>query len=185
MTQDTPARVMISGSRQMTDADVIAELIAAARILVEWPHRQIVLVHGAARGVDTLAALAATKAGIPTEAHPARWTTHTAACPASHAGAPTCRMAGHRRNQEMIETGIDLMVAAPIHLQDDTSGSRGTWGAVAAAKRAGVPTLVLWDGALHSCDDAAEALLCRQAQRVSAQMPVPGQLKLDVATMPF
>ena len=98
-------------------SQAFAEIEAMDRVLSgtegEW-----MLVHGAARGADTLARKWAERNGIPHEPHPAKW---------DELG----RAAGVIRNQEMLDTGIDLVVAFP--------GGRGTAHMVGIARAAGVP----------------------------------------------
>ena len=81
-----------------------------------------VIVAGEARGADTLARWWAEAEGIPFDPHPARWEEHGAA-------------AGHIRNQAMLDTGPDLVLAFP--------GGRGTADMVRRARRAGVPVLLV------------------------------------------
>lgn len=76
-----------------------------------------VIVHGAARGADTIARLVAEDLGLATEAHPADWKKHGKA-------------AGPIRNQEMLDSGIDLVIAFP--------GGNGTADMVKRARQAGV-----------------------------------------------
>jgi hypothetical protein len=77
-----------------------------------------VLVHGAASGADTLCAHTWADWGGTTEPHPADWTTHGKA-------------AGPLRNQEMVDSGLDLLIAFP--------GGRGTADMTRRAEKAGVP----------------------------------------------
>ena len=76
-----------------------------------------VLVHGAAPGADTLAATLWESFGGKTEAHPADWDRHGKA-------------AGPLRNQEMVDSGIDLLIAF--------EGGRGTADMCRRAVAAGV-----------------------------------------------
>lgn len=79
-----------------------------------------IIVHGAARGADSLAALAATQLGFEDEPHPAQWKAHRKA-------------AGPIRNQEMLETGVQLVIAFP--------GGRGTFDMIERAVKAGIPVV--------------------------------------------
>ena len=95
--------------------------------LVKWALREIglgrgdVLVHGACRGADAICAEVARLYGAETEAHPADWKTHG-------------RAAGPMRNREMLQSGVDMLIAFP--------GGRGTANAVATAQSLGV---YVWD----------------------------------------
>lgn len=81
---------------------------------------EIILVHGAARGADSLAAEIWEQVGLATEAHPADW-------------EGLGRKAGHVRNHHMVSLGADLCLAFPL------GESRGTRGCMAAAHKAGIP----------------------------------------------
>jgi hypothetical protein len=76
------------------------------------------IVHGAARGADTLAARWAEKRGIPARAFPANWELHG-------------RAAGHVRNKDMLLTGKPRIVIA-------FPGGRGTANMMQQARQAGV-----------------------------------------------
>lgn len=76
------------------------------------------MIHGAARGADTLAAQWAQARGVPIEAYPANW-------------ARDGRIAGPIRNRHMLACGRpDGVVAFP--------GGRGTIDMVAIAEAAGL-----------------------------------------------
>ena len=118
-------RILVTGSREWTDP---APVLAAIERVEARSTGPLVLVHGAARGLDLLAArLVRGRPRWTEEAHPADWATHG-------------RAAGHRRNAEMVDLGAALCLAFPL------PGSRGTWDCVRRAVDAGVPTLVLRAG---------------------------------------
>jgi hypothetical protein len=92
-------RILVTGGRDYTDR------AAVARTLKHFEHfifgvepEEIVLVHGACTGADTLAAEEAVKLGWRTEAHPADWDTHGNA-------------AGPIRNKHMVSLGAHYCVA--------------------------------------------------------------------------
>jgi hypothetical protein len=160
-------RVLVTGSREWTDFDLVQQALDAALALLAVPLTEqdtVTLCHGDARGLDQLAAVVAGGRGWKIEEHPARWNEHSADCPAWHLAPvvqPTCKMAGHRRNGEMIALGADLVLAFPMG--GEASGmSRGTWGCARAAKAAQLPTLVLWNGGLFPWGAKAEQLLAAQ-----------------------
>lgn len=99
------------GGRDFTDRgrvqDALQELPADA-----------VLVHGDGSGADRLAAQVWAAAGRMHEAHPADWARYGKA-------------AGVIRNREMVDSGVDLVLAFP--------GGTGTADTVARATAAGVP----------------------------------------------
>lgn len=163
-------RVLVTGSREWTDFDLVNRALDAALALLQVPLTEqdtVTLVHGDARGLDTLAAVVAGSRGWKVEEHPARWSEHSADCPAWHFAPmvlPTCKMAGHRRNHEMIALGADLVLAFPMG--DEGSGmSRGTWGCARAAKAAQLPTLVLWKDQIFPWGTPAERLLIAERAR--------------------
>jgi hypothetical protein len=79
-----------------------------------------IIVHGAARGADQMAARIASRCGFATEPHPADWDRHGKA-------------AGAIRNLEMLDSGIDRVLA----FWD--GNSRGTLHTITEAHRRGVP----------------------------------------------
>lgn len=116
-------RVMMTGARAVTD-----------RAGVEFVFNEIAkrvpftLVHGACpTGADKFAADwarsdRARSMGVTEEPHPANWNLHG-------------KRAGLVRNQEMVDTKPDLVVAFP-HTSAPSNGTRHT---IDAAKRAGIP----------------------------------------------
>jgi hypothetical protein len=83
---------------------------------------EAVLVHGNASGADRQCADFWGRNGGKVEAHPADWTRH------GKAGGPI-------RNQEMLDSGVDLVIAFP--------GGRGTADMVRRAKKTGVRVIEL------------------------------------------
>jgi predicted polyphosphate/ATP-dependent NAD kinase len=77
-------------------------------------------ISGNARGADQLGEQWAKNHGFPVEVYPADWETHG-------------RAAGVIRNQQMLETGVDLLIAFP--------GGRGTADMVRRARKAGVEVI--------------------------------------------
>ncbi len=102
------------------------------------------LVHGACSGADSLCAEFWGNLNRKCEAHPADWSNCAPNCPTfpSHRGVNSrgqefCRTAGKRRNQEMLESGGELLVAFP--------GGGGTADMVRRATKAGIKILDLRD----------------------------------------
>jgi YspA, cpYpsA-related SLOG family len=163
-------RVLVTGSREWADYDLVDQALDAALALLQVPltmQDTMILCHGAARGLDTLAAVVAGGRGWKVEEHPARWNEHTAGCPAWHLSPmllDTCKMAGHRRNHKMIALGADLVIAFPTG--EEASGlSRGTWGCARAAMEAQLPTLVLWKEKLFPWGSKANQLVIDERAR--------------------
>jgi len=106
----TSARLLITGSRYFNDAVLMHAAISdAVSTLRGFGFTRIVLVHGGARGADTLAAHIGRSMGLEIEAHPARWDAFG-------------RAAGPVRNREMVELGADLVLAFPV---GESQGTRG------------------------------------------------------------
>jgi YspA, cpYpsA-related SLOG family len=118
-------RVLVTGSRDWSDGKTLQD--ALTYTYLDWKksdppaEEDFVVVHGAARGADTLAGAWVESIGkvdthIKVETHPANWEKYG-------------NVAGHKRNQEMLDTGIDLVLAFQV------GKSPGTKGCVKMAKR--------------------------------------------------
>jgi hypothetical protein len=116
-------RVVVTGDRRW-------ECPALARRVVERLKARygaaLVVVHGAAGGVDHTFDTVCLELRVRREPHPANWRWHG-------------DRAGPIRNQEMIDAGAAFVVA--VHR--DLAGSRGTRDCVRRALQAGVPVYVL------------------------------------------
>lgn len=119
------ARLLITGSRNFgnqgsSDIALMRDSLKdARRRLLDAGFDRIILVHGAARGADQLAASVGKSMGFVLEAHPAEWSVHGKA-------------AGPIRNKEIVDLGADLMLAFP------RGTSRGTRGCMKLAAEAGI-----------------------------------------------
>ena len=122
------ARLLITGSRNFGNqgsSDIALMRTAlkdARRRLADAGFDRIILVHGAARGADQLAASVGKSMGFVLEAHPAQWDVHGKA-------------AGPIRNKKMVDLGADLMLAFP------RGQSRGTRGCMKLAAGAGIEVI--------------------------------------------
>ena len=120
-------RIAVAGSRHSVN-----------ELLVRWAFRELgigvgdTIVHGACAGADRMCAMVARSFGADTEAHPAEWKKYGKA-------------AGPIRNRQMLESGVNLLVAFP--------GGRGTNNAVMTARDLGIP---VWD--LRGVDEQEEVL---------------------------
>jgi hypothetical protein len=113
-------RVLICGGRQFADAEYLAQALDAIR---QRCGPFAVVIHGAARGADTLAGEWAVARHIPVLAFPAQWDAF------KKRGS-----AGPIRNQQMLTEGKpDLVIAFP--------GARGTAHMVRLAREAGVEVI--------------------------------------------
>lgn len=142
--------LIVSGSRHATDEHrgiIGAGLLAAVN---GEPHaKATLLVHGAARGVDTIAAqVAKDHWAWDVEPFPAKWhlcdtTTHVelGGCPQrphlkNRGGRTYCPFAGFRRNQAMLDAYPDA--AAVLCFPSETGGVKsGTGDFIDRAIRAG------------------------------------------------
>lgn len=194
MNQGRPApkqhRVLVTGSREWNDLNLIEQALNGALALLQVPitvQDRVTLIHGAANGLDSMAAQVAGTRGWKIESYPAKWNEHTAACPEWHTGASTCKMAGHRRNHEMIALGADLVIAFPMG--DEASGqSKGTWGCAKAAMKAELPTVVLWKESFYPWGPQAEQLVLaeRRATFKDPALHTKSPAKLDtLLPIPF
>jgi hypothetical protein len=132
-------RVLITGSRDWTDRDVIEHDLR----LLYAEHGALVIVHGCADGADSIADAWAARHGnhneITVERHPADWATCAPTCRPEHRqvdmhGDTYCPAAGIRRNAAMVAAGADLCRA---FIKD---GSKGATTCARLAERAGIPT---------------------------------------------
>lgn len=103
-------RVLVCGGRDYADRATMERVLMDLSV-------DALLIHGDARGADKLAAEIWDHWVQRTEPHPADWKRHGNA-------------AGPIRNQEMLDSGIDLVVAFP--------GGSGTADMVRRAKAAGI-----------------------------------------------
>ena len=114
-------RILSTGGRDWDDIDAIRDAIMLATIGVS--KRQVFVVHGAARGADTIADQIARGLGMIPEPHPANWSEHH-------------RAAGPIRNQQMVDLGADMCLAFLM------PGSKGTADCIKRAEKAGIPVTV-------------------------------------------
>lgn len=113
-------RILITGSRDWPSPWVIRH----ALLDVWWYHwggpKDTVLVHGAARGADAIAAGIWKGAGLKDDPHPADWNQYG-------------KRAGTLRNEEMVRLGADICLAFPM------PQSIGTYHCMRIAREAGIP----------------------------------------------
>lgn len=109
-------RLLVAGSREWRDEGAISEVL---RVL-----RPSLVIHGAHwEGADKIAADACVRLGISQVPYPADWDKY---------GKP----AGPIRNQVMVDTQPDLVVAFRVH-----GSSRGTDDLIERARKAGIVVL--------------------------------------------
>lgn len=118
-----PYRVLVTGSRDWQDRLTVRRALAAAS---SYGTRDLIVVHGACpTGADQHAAEWAEEygelLGVTAEPHPADWKRYG-------------RLAGPRRNAEMVNLGADICLAFI------RNGSRGASHTADLAEQAGIPT---------------------------------------------
>lgn len=116
-------RILVTGSRDWNDFGQIRRSLEA---VVDYmggvtEEAKITVVHGAARGADSMAKSIALEKGWRIESHPAHWTLYG-------------RRAGFIRNVEMVKLGADVCVA---FIKDQ---SRGATMCADLAEKAGIFT---------------------------------------------
>lgn len=112
-------RILVTGSRDWDDEGTIR--LALAQITMLHGHEHVV-VHGGARGADTIAGAVADAwtGGMTTETHPADWNQYG-------------KRAGFVRNAEMVNAGADVCLAFI------RNNSRGATMCAQLAEKAGIP----------------------------------------------
>lgn len=142
-----PSRLLVTGSRNFSDAALMAESLLSA--IDDYSlGLEVVVVHGNARGADRVADAAARKLGLlEPEPHDAKWNDPCRpTCRPGHRrpspdGGTFCPAAGNYRNQAMVDLGADVMVAFPL------GASTGTRDAMRRARQAGIPVREIEPGA--------------------------------------
>lgn len=112
-------RVIVCGSRDITKSRAVWDALSALE------PRPTVVVHGGARGVDSIADEWASFHGIARESHPV----------SEEDWKRIGLSAGPRRNRAMAARGAELCVA----IFTGAAATRGTADMVRAAKKAGIP----------------------------------------------
>jgi hypothetical protein len=114
-------KLLVCGSRDWTDRDLIYDWLNSFNMSEEW--LGITLIHGAARGADTIAALVAKSFAWNIKPYPAEWEKYG-------------KIAGPIRNREMIKENPDIVLAFHSNLKE----SKGTKDMVLLAVSAGIET---------------------------------------------
>ena len=147
-------RVLVCGDRNWIDAELLFDTLDSLE-------RPLVVVEGGARGADRLARAWAQARDVPWEEYPADW---------SHRG----KAAGPIRNQQMLDTGPDVVIA----FHDDLDGSKGTRDMVSRALKANVAVRVVTH---HGTRIIAKELrrTQRARDRTPTNAPANGQLRFN------
>lgn len=115
-------RILVTGSRNFSNRELLKATLDLAQFRAK--DNAITLIHGDARGLDTLAGQEANNRGWNTEVYPANWKDFG-------------RKAGPLRNQVMVDAGANICLAFP------TSDSIGTWDCIRRAKTAQIPVMTI------------------------------------------
>ncbi|MFC7979535.1 DUF2493 domain-containing protein [Streptomyces cinereoruber] len=114
--------ILVTGSRNWTDARTVEQEIFRALYETKTPHREALLVHGACpTGADAHADRYATETGMNVRRFPADWDRHG-------------KRAGYLRNAAMVDLAPDVCLAFIL------DGSRGASMTATLAEKAGVET---------------------------------------------
>ncbi len=113
-------RVLVCGSRYWSDSEGLWDSLDAMRLPITE------VIHGAARGADSLGAGWAISRGIKQSPFPADWAKHQLG-------------AGPIRNRRMLDEKPDLVVAFSDNLYVGADPSKGTRDCVDEARRRGIP----------------------------------------------
>ena len=114
-------RILVTGARDWSDRKILEQTLDG---LLDDSMTDVTLVHGGAKGADTMAAEWAAKHGIRTERYNPMWNMYG-------------RAAGPIRNQQMVDLGADVCVAFML------IDSKGTLDCVRRAQKAGIRTIVI------------------------------------------
>jgi len=134
------ALIGLTGSRAWTDIPLLeTALFLVWHDALEIGYTGIELMQGCADGADTIGRQWAIRNSVAFRDRPADWEGPCAPdCKPGHRrrnrrGTEFCPLAGHRRNQQMVDERPVLFVAAQVH------GSTGTADCVRRATAAGIP----------------------------------------------
>lgn len=117
-------RVLITGSRIFDDAYILNLALDGFCEEREVDKKSLTIVHGGARGADSLASLWAKKNGVEVEVWKPDWDSYG-------------RAAGIMRNQDMLNSGVDIVIAFP------KGEARGTRDMMRRAKKEGVEVVAV------------------------------------------
>lgn len=122
--KNSTRRILVTGSRNWRSVEMVEDVLRDAVRTLDVHPRDVVLVHGDAKGLDHIASKAASRMGMRLEPHPAQW-------------GRDGRAAGNYRNSRMVALGADIALVFP------TSSSSGTWDCYHKARKAGISTVVV------------------------------------------
>ncbi len=122
----TEMRILCCGSRHWSDVDLIRVILRSIERQLRDNKMQPVIIHGCAKGADTLCGDEAKRLGWDVLEFPADWQKYG-------------RAAGPIRNKQMLDEGKPGLVIAFSY---DLSKSKGTANMVEQATKRGIPVAV-------------------------------------------
>jgi hypothetical protein len=138
------ALIGLTGSRRWPDPQLLEDTLCLVwHDALEIGYTGIELMHGCAEGADTIGDDWAIRNGILVRQRPADWEGPCGVeCQPGHRrrnrrGTDYCPLAGHRRNQGMVDERPDLFVAASYR------NSSGTADCSRRARKAGIPVYTI------------------------------------------
>ena len=130
-------RILVTGSRDWSNVETIRQALLDHTSDVEYVS-DVLIVHGAATGADTLSGRIARNFGFMVEEHPANWDDCGDDCNPEHwryryDNTPYCPRSGYKRNALMVNLGADICLAFI------RNGSKGAGMTARMAEKAGIP----------------------------------------------
>jgi hypothetical protein len=114
-------KILVCGDREWKDEDIIYEWLESFNESIDW--LEITLIHGAARGADSIADKIARSFAWHVKPYPADWET-------------LGKKAGPMRNREMLKEKPDIVLA----FHTDLKNSKGTKDMVLLSVKEGIET---------------------------------------------
>jgi hypothetical protein len=145
----TDVVVLFCGDRDWTDEFAIEVVMRGIKERIENKGNRMIVLHGNATGADTLAGRVGGKLGLDVVAVPAKWIEHdrdgNSFLQCECGDVKTCKVAGPRRNREMLfDYGPNLVFA----FHDDVASSRGTKDMIKLARKHNLPNFVIGRGGM-------------------------------------
>jgi hypothetical protein len=135
-------KILVTGDREWTNPVIIGEALLDAMLEFKVHDvKEVLVIHGAARGADLIGEMVAKSFGMPTDSNPAHWR-HTIDCPRG-CSEMIGRPSGVIRNQKMLDKHPDIALGLAFH--PDLTKSRGTKDMVGRLKKANI-RVKLYDG---------------------------------------
>ena len=125
-------KILVTGDRNWTSYDSVVNAFESVCIEFKVEPSEIILIHGAARGADTIAAICGDFLGMDVKPYPAHWR-HDMDCP-KNCREVVGRAAGPIRNKKMLTDNPDIDLALAFH--SNLKESKGTRGMMTLAAKA-------------------------------------------------